>query len=380
MSLLAIGNKVIGPSHLARGAECEDALQILTSQDGRWVSAVVCDGCGSARNAASGAEHAAHFLAKALLSLADRLGREGPGEWVVDQAVTLVAALREDMRAAYGPDLREYAATIVAALVCDRGGFMLHLGDGIASALTAKGGAESELTVAVQSEPQNGEYANQTFYFTEPDWIRNIRLTPISSPPTLILLATDGAQDILYRGNSLLPEQVLVMLKSALVGQQAPAVGLEHFLASEDAARISSDDKGCIIIYRPEVATQLARGTLRITPTSRPSVSQTAGSAPSGQTTMPPAQLLGQPVPFTHGLPRERARHQNIAHRRSMPRWQLLLAGCALIVTAVLALAVGVMWLSSATPVPAPSPQPAPAAAPEQSPSTAPTASERPNG
>lgn len=368
MSLRAIGNAVIGPSHLARGAECEDALQILTSQDGRWVAAVVCDGCGSARNAASGAEHAAHFLAKALLSLADRLGSEGPGEWVVDQAVTLVAALREDMRAAYGPDLREYAATIVAAMVSDRGGFMLHLGDGIASALTAKAGAKSELTVAVQSEPQHGEYANQTFYFTEPEWIRNIRITPVAASPALLLLATDGAQEVLYRGNSLQADQVLEMLESTLVGQRAPAEALERFLASEDAARISSDDKGCIIIYRPEIATQLAQRALRITPTSRPSVSQTAGSAPSGQTIMPPAQFLGQPAPFTNGLLKERAGQQNRARRWPMPRWQLLLAGCALIVTAGLALGLLLALIFPRQTDALPAHEPAPATAPEQSP------------
>lgn len=369
MSLRAIGNAVIGPSHLARGAECEDALQILTSLDGRWVAAVVCDGCGSARNAALGAEHAAHFLARALLSLADRLGREGPGEWVVDQAVTLVAALREDMRAAYGPDLREYAATIVAALVSDRGGFMLHLGDGIASALTAKGGAESELTVAVQSEPQHGEYANQTFYFTEPDWIRNIRITPVASP-ALVLLATDGAQEVLYRGSGLQADQVLEMLESTLVGQRAPAEALERFLASEDAARISSDDKGCIIIYRPEVATQLAQRTLRITPTSRPSVAQTADFAPSGQTIMPPAQFLGQPAPLKHGLLKERTAQRDIGQRWPIPCWLLLAAVCALIVAAGLALGLLLALIFPRQTDAVHSHKPAPATAPEQSPAT----------
>lgn len=254
MPMLTIAATVVGQSHLVRGAVCEDAYSIITSDDRRWTSAVLCDGCGSSRHAAEGAQRTSNFLAKALLQLSARLDAEGPGEWVIDEVVTAIASFREDMRAAYGSDLREYSATVVAAMVSERGGFMLHVGDGIATAFTETQGGQ--LILSSQSNPKNGEYANETFYLTGSDWVRNVYITPISHP-ALVLLCTDGAQDVLYAGNSPATAQIATLLNLCLSELDKGDLALEGFFSSPEAARRSNDDKGCIIIYPPSVLTKI---------------------------------------------------------------------------------------------------------------------------
>lgn len=261
--MLTIAATVVGQSHLARGAGCEDAFSIVKSEDGRWTSAVLCDGCGSSKHAAEGARVTAHFLCQELVKLGLRLDVDGPGEWVVDKVVTAIASLREAMRSAYGPDLREYSATVVAALVSDRGGFMLHVGDGIASAFS--GTDDGQLKLSSQSNPKNGEYANETFYLTEPGWIRNVYITPIASNPAVVLLCTDGAQDVIYDDNSPVTQKATELLNICLANHNEGPRILEKFLLSPIAARRSNDDKGCIIIYNKSISSKAAFGELNIT-------------------------------------------------------------------------------------------------------------------
>jgi len=259
MPMQTIAVAVVGQSHLLRGAVCEDAYSIITSDDRRWTSAVLCDGCGSSRHAAEGAQQTSNFLAKALLQLSARLDAEGPGEWIIDEVVTAIASLREDMRAAYGSDLREYSATVVAAMVSEKGGFMLHVGDGIATAFTET--QDGHLILSSQSNPKNGEYANETFYLTGSDWVRNVYITPISRP-ALVLLCTDGAQDVLYEGNSPATAQISTLLNLCLSERDKGDLALEGYFSSPEAARLSNDDKGCIIIYATSIPTKVNSGKL----------------------------------------------------------------------------------------------------------------------
>lgn len=263
MSILTVAATVVGQSHLARGAGCEDAFSIVKSEDGRWTSAVLCDGCGSSKHAAEGARVTAHFLCQELVKIGPRIDADGPGEWVVDKVVTGIASLREAMRGAYGSDLREYSATVVAALVSDRGGFMLHVGDGIVSAFS--GTDDGQLKLSSQSNPKNGEYANETFYLTEPGWIRNVYITPIASNPAVVLLCTDGAQDVIYDGNSPVTQKATEFLNICLANPSEGPHILEKFLLSPIAARRNNDDKGCIIIYNTSILLKAASGELNIT-------------------------------------------------------------------------------------------------------------------
>src|SRR5437762_12083069 len=115
-----------GPSHAELKTPCQDSCSTAASSDRKWQSVVVCDGCGSALRADEGARFTSEWLARKLVSLAPELATRGPGEWVIDKSVIFLADLREALRDKFGEEIRDYAATIVAALFSDLGGFLIH--------------------------------------------------------------------------------------------------------------------------------------------------------------------------------------------------------------------------------------------------------------
>jgi len=249
MDHLLLGAAVIGASHVTTGRPCEDRFASRRSSDGHWTSVVVCDGCGSASQARAGADFISDYLASELVKIAPRLDRDGPGEWVVDQVVVIIATMREAMRDRFGENIREHAATIVGALASSAGGIILHVGDGIAAAFGLSEAADGPLLEPVAvSVPKNGEYANETFYVTAPDWIRHVRITPMRETDC-VLLCTDGSQPLWYRADHPNTGNVIDTLRQlARAGKDEASDALEHILAGPNAARLSHDDKTAVFL------------------------------------------------------------------------------------------------------------------------------------
>jgi hypothetical protein len=130
-----------------------------------------------------------------LARLGPELDVKGPATWIIDSIIIIVVELRQAMHDRFGPDISTYAATIVRAMVSEAGGFVVHLGDGIGTAFTIT--KPNTLTIGAQSDPENGEYANQTFYVTEDNWLHHLRITPFGAAQS-VLLATDGGEPLLY--------------------------------------------------------------------------------------------------------------------------------------------------------------------------------------
>ena len=275
-----------GPSHLERGVGCEDFIQIRETPDGDWLSAVVCDGCGSADKAAEGAQYISRFICSGLLDLTTQLKTSGPGEWVVDEIVILVANLRKSMRLDLSGPINDYAATIVAVLISDKGGFVFHIGDGVATTFSV---LEQEgklfLNSAMQSDPENGEYVNVTFYPTEPGWIKHVRITPIQSC-SAIFLGTDGAQDIFYNGNTPFDAAICPVLSTLLKSPNQGNKTLQAILGSKEAQKRSSDDKGAVVIVTQALQQQFEKNASQEIYSS-PLPKQTEDTRPSDLSTSP---------------------------------------------------------------------------------------------
>jgi hypothetical protein len=244
----AVGATVTGRRHVARGAQCEDAVAIRQRDKGAWTAAVLCDGCGSAKYAEAGARFISEVLADLLLDLSSQISRQGPGEWVIDSVICAIANLRTEMRARFGDRIEDYAATIVATLVSRQGGFLLHIGDGIATALAPSEHGATTWRVLAQSEPKNGEFVNQTFYPTEPNWIHNVWITPVKNPG-LIVLCSDGAQEIAYRGNNIDFEKARSFIERIreAPGREDEALGAS--ISEMDTQEASGDDLGIILVF-----------------------------------------------------------------------------------------------------------------------------------
>jgi hypothetical protein len=347
----AIGATVAGRRHVERGAPCEDAVAIVQTADRAWTAAVLCDGCGSARHAADGARFISTELAAALLGLSARLARQGPGEWVIDAVVGAIAALREKMRGRFGERLDDHAATIVATLVSRRGGFLLHVGDGIATAIGPSGADARQLRVVAQSEPKNGEFANQTFYPTEPDWIRNVWMTPVSGP-ALVVLCTDGAQELAYRGNAISP-RALDHLLASVGGDESGAVArLREALAGLETPTTSGDDLGIVLVFDEEMLGADRGVTLVVPDDPRPEPGPEAVPAAGVQRSWPPAPAirLGPLSRAALGIEALAMRHRRIVARAGMA----LAIAAAIALVSLSGLLIGSYLLPAVPRVPAP--------------------------
>lgn len=272
---------VVGDSHTSSGKGNEDSLFVGRGSSG-WLSCVVSDGCGSAKHAATGSKLIAELVGESLLRVSTRIDQKGVGGWITDDIISELANCKNKLRDVVGSEIQHYHATVVAALVSPKGGFLLHIGDGIATSLNINSiaGQTVEITQGVTSEPENGEYANETFYLTEPSWIRHFRITPLPRVD-LVMLCTDGAQDVFFDRNVINPHQAQIILGAIKDRASSANAMLRDHLLGDDARKRSSDDKTLALICTDQVAASLKSAkTINFNPLA-PSQSQPSKAPPA---------------------------------------------------------------------------------------------------
>jgi hypothetical protein len=247
------GAKVQGPSHVQTNTPCQDAFSTGVSSDGQWVSMVVSDGAGSAARAEEGSQLVAKVLSEKLLEIAAQLSIRVPGGWINDSVIQQVIHVRELLREKAGKDdIRDFHCTLVAALVGPSGGFLIHIGDGslISGNATPEVNQEKKLHITInhQSKPENGEYANETFFITEKDWIKHLRISPIGKTDW-IMLATDGGCALSLQNESVphisnLQDIFKHLLK---LPEESRSPAIQAWLETDGAKKLSNDDKTLVI-------------------------------------------------------------------------------------------------------------------------------------
>jgi hypothetical protein len=260
---ITAASSVRGKGHEQTGTPCQDASLVLASADGEWVALVASDGAGSAEYAEVGSSTVTKHFADALIRLAPALANRNPGEWIIDAVLASIIDIRDELRTAARSDsLKAYHCTLVACLIGPTGGFSIHIGDG-----SIFGGiAENETSTTIDlsrrifiSAPQNGEYANETVFITEREWIKNLRIQPI---PKLdwVMLGTDGGM-ALAMNNDTVPKTGFVapvlseVIRSANLGSSSDT--LRDILSDKQADRLTNDDKTLVIAIRRTFKTVL---------------------------------------------------------------------------------------------------------------------------
>jgi hypothetical protein len=154
----------LGTSHAKLGMPCQDAyvVKLLTDKDGKNVLVVVVsDGAGSAAKAEVGLRLTCSTVAEAAeVHLIDGkvsdISRDVAQSWVgmVQQAISLRA---EDENGV----ARDYACTMLVAIVGEDAAVFLQIGDGATVVSDDEGWCWVHW-------PQHGEFANMTNFVTEP--------------------------------------------------------------------------------------------------------------------------------------------------------------------------------------------------------------------
>lgn len=238
-----VAASVRGRSHETTGEPCQDAHAVACHGD--LLIAVVCDGAGSASHSDHGARHGAQCIVDAL---ARRMSSSfDPDDPEVRVQVTDAIGLARDtvLDALDGCDasLSDCHATVVGCMASPSGVLFFQIGDGAGAAT-----AGDEMTTICLSQPENGEFADTTFFYTQASWKEHLRFTSSSAPADLVLLMSDGAMGFAMAKGCLDIERRFVapvtrFLSAEATSEHDGAQALEATLSSDGASAVSDDDK-----------------------------------------------------------------------------------------------------------------------------------------
>lgn len=240
---------VTGSMHERRGEHGQDAYAVGLS--GQLMVAALCDGAGSARHGLEGARLCSQTVVDGLMEdlLAEPI-QDKFIEHVFARHVEASVEKAHNLASRQGKP-REYAATLVGAVVGVEWGCIFHIGDGVGVAIP-RNGAVYEWGNSVISSPENGEYINETFFFTDAEWRKHIKYTKFKTVDVgVIVLMSDGVMPFaMTTGNVGPAERFMGPVCQYLGEKEISQVGLalQGTLGCEAARKVSDDDKTMIYI------------------------------------------------------------------------------------------------------------------------------------
>jgi hypothetical protein len=234
----------IGKGHIDTGLPCQDAhAQACHADDPCLLIAVVCDGAGSAAHSAVGAQLCADGMVAAIQAEAACRLASADFSWKA-----MIGAVRTQLQAhaeANDIPLREMACTVVGVVAWPDRGALFHIGDGL-------GIVEMEAAEPVVSAPENGEYANETWFITAEEWAEHLRITPFTGKVRRLALMSDGAMPFVlgktqraFFSGFIDPVSSFLAGVDTATGNQA----LLETLSSPATHTITADDKTLLIAF-----------------------------------------------------------------------------------------------------------------------------------
>ena len=234
-----VAASVVGLSHANNKMACQDSYQYVF---GKNLVAVVSDGAGSAKYGRIGA--------KSVCSVLCDLLKNADFSKIDNEIVRAIKVVREKLflhrfnKTKDEKGLSCFAATIVGVVYNKGRGVFFHIGDGAALSLYD----DSQF---IASRPENGCFSCETFFFTQRDWLENLRFTRIKNVKN-ILLMSDGLTSFAFKpdyneierkfvlpiNDYLANEKSLVKAKKALI----------NTLNTPRAQKLNSDDKTLVWI------------------------------------------------------------------------------------------------------------------------------------
>jgi len=236
-----------GKHHLDGNVPCQDSGHYVVIDD--VLIGVVCDGAGSASEGHLGSD----FLTKKLTELISEYVTSG--QFATDtqpdyrqRLLAIVQSARaqlNEIALSRQLELRDFACTLVGCITSREGGCFFHIGDGFA--VQRRDTGESVL-----SHPENGEYADETYFVTDDNWKDHLRVTPICeiNRGCLIGLMSDGTSPFAIDRSKTgffrpFIDPVVNFLSNAT--EQNGNRALQNVLENEKTFAITADDKTLLL-------------------------------------------------------------------------------------------------------------------------------------
>ena len=227
---------VQGPMHCSKNLPCQDYC--LYSNSGKNFVAVVSDGAGSAKYGKIGAR----IVCSTLVDLLKNCKFENIQN-TVKHAIEVARGKIMRHRLNNNHDISgmmKFAATVVGIVYFQNKGIFFHIGDGAALALN------DDYENFVISPPENGSFSCETFFYTQENWMQNLRFTNFEKANTIFLMS-DGLTNFSFSSdyrniekNFILPIHNFLIAESSKTKAQR---ALANTLNNAQARKLNSDDK-----------------------------------------------------------------------------------------------------------------------------------------
>lgn len=247
-----ISASTVGTSHTDLNLPCQDHCYagIIRSASRRdYLVCIVSDGAGSAEEGGKGAELAC-ATARSSIETAIRNFRPSrrPKNWVKSCIKDIQRAINKTAEA-NALSARDYACTLLGAVVSSKSAAFFQIGDG---AIVASNGYAQ----GVVFWPDSGLYANMTHFVTDEDALSNLHFCVTKTGIDEVALFSDGIQRLALSFEQRTPhtpffEPMLnVLRKSDPVDCKALDESLMHFLNSPQVNERTDDDKTLVLATR----------------------------------------------------------------------------------------------------------------------------------
>lgn len=245
----------IGTSHIKQGTVCQDshACRVFEDGAGRPVAVfVVSDGAGSAARADEGSDIACRTIVEAVEVFLANGGQvaaidiDTARSWMemVQSAITFLADEA-------GAVPRDYACTLLVAVVAEDAAAFIQVGDG-AMVVADEAGEWSWV-----HWPQRGDYANTTYFVTDASAADQMAFDSVERTVDEVAVFTDGIEALVlhYATKTVHApffDKMFVPVR-ALEAEgidQGLSAGLERYLASPTVCERTDDDKTLVLATR----------------------------------------------------------------------------------------------------------------------------------
>jgi|SRR5208283_3000927 len=247
---------VTGKSHTARNEPGQDYCRAgsLRVSDRDFFISIASDGAGSTTNGGVGAEIACESLYCQILSAIHEgktissVTNDEVRTWISLSREAIVARAKQD-----GQRVKDHACTLIGVVMTFDYALFFQIGDGC----IVFGDKTGYSTVFW---PEQGEYANMTYFVTDDDFLEHIRIDHKVSPPEEIAVFTDGLQNLVLSFSSrTVHDGFFRPLFAALRSEPGNGCGslsthLTTLLLRDDVNARSDDDKTLILAVNVPVS------------------------------------------------------------------------------------------------------------------------------
>lgn len=236
-SIYTLSTSICGALHKAKNLPCQDYC--FAKKTKNKLVAIAADGAGSAKYSKIGAR----IICETLCNILIRSNMQN----IRTEVIKAIECARQKLifhrynKTKNSRGLLDFSATIVGVFCYKNQGIFFHIGDGAAIAYQ-----KDDYQNLVISEPENGAFSCETYFFTMPDWQHNLRFTEFNEK-NRILLITDGVTGFVFSDDFFnIQRKFLIPILEYL--EQEPRKtyaeqALKNTLNDKKAQRINPDDK-----------------------------------------------------------------------------------------------------------------------------------------